>query len=173
MNDNGEIAMEGYYGKDHDKTEHKDVKTMRDLNQYIQSETGKSKKPAKCNLCGKAFERKYLVRQHLAYKHFSYLFTEYTCKICGKNLATKESYAHHMKKKHPWSNGYQMNDCKYAKKDSFHIWKFNFLIENIMFVHTLILIPFQSFLRCDKIQTELFDVKRNQNIRREMPVIIL
>ena len=102
MNDNGEIAMEGYYyRKGHAKTEHQDVKTLRDLNQYIQSETGKSKDPAECQLCRKAFKRKDQVREHLAYKHFSYLFTSYTCQICGKNLSSKGSYAQHMKKKHP------------------------------------------------------------------------
>ena len=97
MNANVEVAKE----KDHAQTEYQDVETMRDLDQFIQSETGKGRDPAKCHLCGKTFPRKKSARDHLAYKHFYHLFNNCTCQVCGKSLNSKSGYLNHMKKQHP------------------------------------------------------------------------
>ena len=97
MNDNGESDVVEYYGKDEAETKYEDVKSMKDLNQYIQ----RDKDAAKCQLCDKTFTRLKSVRDHLAYKHFNYLFNYFTCQICGKNLSSRISYVYHMKKKHP------------------------------------------------------------------------
>ena len=123
MNDNDEIAMEKYYGNDEAQTEDQDVKTMRDLDQYIQSETGKNKGQAKCKFCDKTFSRKENVREHLAYKHFNHIFNKYTCQICGKNLGSKLAYVNHAKKKHPWTRCYQAKESQYTEKNRIIIWK--------------------------------------------------
>ena len=102
MNDNGMIVKKEHYGETKAvQTEDKDIKTMKDLDQYIQSQTGNWKDQGKCKLCGKNYTRKEGVREHLAYKHFSHLFDKFTCQICGKNLSCKLAYANHMKSKHP------------------------------------------------------------------------